>query len=51
MATRRIVDLTAQPKAEEVKDGDDAAEAAQSKPVETLNYMVMETRGKINDAL
>jgi len=53
MATRRIVDLTSKPKPEEAKDGDEAAAAAATsgKPVETLNFMVMDTRGKINDAL
>lgn len=51
MATRRIIDLTAKPKAEEAKDDEKPASPAASKPTETLNYMVMDTRGKINDAL
>ena len=48
MATRRIVDLTARPKAEESKDGNDGSSA---KPVETLNFMVMDTREKMNEAM
>jgi len=51
MATRRIIDLTVKPKVEEVKEDGKAASPAGSKPNETLNYMVMDTRGKINDAL
>lgn len=52
MATRRIVDLTApqsQPKREESKDNRDDRKVPSA--AETLNTMVMDTRGKINDAM
>lgn len=47
MATRRIVDLTARPKVEEAKESEKMA----ARPVETLNFMVMDTRDKINTAM
>ena len=57
MATRRIVDLTPkpiasqEPKVEENKENSVATSSKDPSPTETFNYMVMETREKINDAM
>ena len=53
MATRRIVDITPKgpPKPEESKEQTSVSTKQQECTTETFNYMVMETREKINDAM
>ena len=54
MATRRIVDLTAQstgPKAEEAKENTRSNAGKEPSATETFNFLVMDTREKINDAM
>ena len=57
MATRRIVDLTPKPvasqesKAEEKKENSITISTKNPSPTETFNYMVMDTREKINEAM
>ena len=53
MATRRIVDITpkpaAEPQPEEAKDSSE--KKAQPSSTETFNYLVMDTRERINEAM
>ena len=53
MATRRIIDITpkGEPKPEEAKVQTSSVKNRQECTTETFNYLVMETREKINDAM